>query len=98
MYIGEWKWGKKHGKGVQVWPDGFVYEGEWMQGKTAGHGRLAHKNGEYYIGEWFDNKFQGYGKYVSSQSKRTLTPANKFSSASGRMSMHRESLTVGECC
>jgi len=50
MYMGEWKWGNKHGKGVQVWPDGFVYEGEWMQGKAAGHGRLAHQNGEYYIG------------------------------------------------
>lgn len=65
MYIGEWKWGKKHGRGVQVWPDGSVYEGEWMQGKATGHGRLVNTNGEAYIGEWFDNRCHGYGRYFN---------------------------------
>ena len=30
----------KHGKGIQVWADGSMYEGFWKNGKAHGKGRL----------------------------------------------------------
>lgn len=103
MYTGQWKWGKKHGRGTQIWPDGFVYEGEWMQGRAAGQGRLVHSSGEYYVGEWFDNKCQGFGKYVNANAgtnagkQRMSQGSNRSSEMANRLSMNKES-TMGECC
>ena len=28
-YVGQWKGGLRHGKGVMNWPDGAVYDGNW---------------------------------------------------------------------
>lgn len=28
-YVGQWKGGLRHGKGVMTWPDGAVYDGNW---------------------------------------------------------------------
>lgn len=43
-YEGEWTEddNKRHGKGIQVWPDGSVYEGYWRHDKAYGKGRLIH--------------------------------------------------------
>lgn len=48
IYIGEWKWGRKHGIGTQIWQDESIYEGEWIQGRITGKGRLVHSSGDYY--------------------------------------------------
>ena len=32
-YVGEWKDGKKHGKGTMTFPDGSKYVGEWKDGE-----------------------------------------------------------------
>ena len=32
-YLGEYKDGKKHGKGRYTWSDGGIYVGEWREGK-----------------------------------------------------------------
>lgn len=29
IYVGEWRKGKKNGKGIQKWEDGSLYEGYW---------------------------------------------------------------------
>ena len=29
-YLGEWKEDKQHGKGIESWPDGAVYEGHYL--------------------------------------------------------------------
>ena len=31
----------RHGKGVQVWPDGAKYEGSWKRNKAHGKGEFA---------------------------------------------------------
>lgn len=65
IYIGEWNSsGEKHGKGIQIWPDGSKYEGEWVNNKTNGFGRLIHANGDYYEGNWAEDKASGLGIYV----------------------------------
>ena len=37
-YIGEWKNGKREGKGIYYWNNGDIYEGDWKNNKGEGKG------------------------------------------------------------
>jgi len=54
----------KDGKGVQIWPDGSLYEGYWKFGQPNGYGRMFHADGDVYIGYFLDGKAEGKGKYI----------------------------------
>lgn len=64
-YVGEWRkdTNVREGRGVQVWPDGSLYEGYWQDSKANFFGRLLHKDGDIYQGEWLDDKADGFGYY-----------------------------------
>lgn len=64
-YQGEWHLDTnvRQGKGVQVWPDGSMYEGYWADNKANGKGRLIHADGDVYDGNWKDDKAHGFGTY-----------------------------------
>ncbi|OMJ77103.1 hypothetical protein SteCoe_23375 [Stentor coeruleus] len=65
IYTGEWNSNKeRHGKGVNIWKDGSLYEGYWEKDKPNGRGRLIHSNGDVYQGEWINDKAHGYGIYI----------------------------------
>ena len=51
-YLGEYKDGKKHGKGSYTWSDGGIYVGNWKEGKQHGHGTYTTPAGRKYVGEW----------------------------------------------
>ena len=51
------------GKGMQIWPDGSMYEGWWQDNKANGRGRLIHADGDVYDGEWLDDMAHGFGVY-----------------------------------
>jgi hypothetical protein len=53
VYVGEWAYERKYGKGIQVWKDGSIYEGFWVRDKAQGRGRLYHANGDVYEGVEF---------------------------------------------
>lgn len=53
----------RQGKGIQVWPDGSMYEGWWKDNKANGKGRLIHADGDIYDGYWQDDKAHGEGTY-----------------------------------
>jgi len=65
VYIGEWLLDSntREGRGVQVWPDGTLYEGYWKSNKASFYGRLLHKDGDIYQGDWLDDKAHGVGFY-----------------------------------
>jgi len=63
IYFGQWAYGEKNGKGVQVWPDGSKFEGNWKNGQANGKGRLIHADGDVYFGDWVEDKAQGLGIY-----------------------------------
>jgi hypothetical protein len=65
LYDGEWLVGTqtKQGRGMQIWPDGSLYEGYWKNGKANGNGRLIHADGDVYVGNWKDDKADGFGIY-----------------------------------
>ena len=71
VYIGNWKNGKKHGKGSwtyyhpgksnQRWR--IVYEGEWKDDKRHGEGYCYYDPGDSYTGEWANDKWEGKGTF-----------------------------------
>ena len=72
-YIGYWKNGKHHGKGIikfgpkSEYPNRY-YEGNWKNGMKHGHGfKFWGDAGKYtnnkYIGEWYEDDMEGFGKY-----------------------------------
>lgn len=66
-YRGEFKAGKKHGKGVKTWPNGDRYEGEFVDDYKEGRGVYVFGRGpwkgERYEGEFVKDRRHGYGMY-----------------------------------
>ena len=49
-YTGDMENNKKHGWGIQHWPDGSRYEGNWKDDVACGFGKLYHADGDFYEG------------------------------------------------
>ena len=63
VYIGEWckNSNSRNGRGLQIYPDGSMFEGYWKDNKPNYYGRFVHKDGEMYQGEWQNDKPHGVG-------------------------------------
>ena len=48
IYYGEWDISnnKRHGRGIQIWPDGSKYLGYWKSNQAWGKGKLIHQDGD----------------------------------------------------
>ncbi len=62
-YIGEYRYGRYHGKGSYGYGNGETYAGEWEDGLRKGLGVYSFVNGDMYAGE-FDVKANGQGIYT----------------------------------
>uniref|UniRef100_A0A672QPZ2 MORN repeat-containing protein 4 n=1 Tax=Sinocyclocheilus grahami TaxID=75366 RepID=A0A672QPZ2_SINGR len=60
-YTGEWKEGRRHGKGELKFADGTCYKGHFENGLFHGSGVLVFPDGSRYEGEFAQGKFQGVG-------------------------------------
>jgi hypothetical protein len=63
-YEGEYKDGKKHGKGKYTFACGDVYEGEWKDDKKHGKGKYSYADGNMYEGELKDDNKHCKGKFT----------------------------------
>ena len=59
IYSGEWKNGKRCGRGVLFTPEGNIYQGMWNNDKPADYGRMVQANGNVYEGYWKDGSAHG---------------------------------------
>ncbi len=50
-YVGQWKEGKKQGKGKLLMKDGTTYEGDFQQGEIVGRGKKTWADGREYTGK-----------------------------------------------
>ena len=64
-YVGEYKYGKRHGQGTYTSPSGDKYVGEWKDGKMHGQGTHTGANGDKSVGEWKDGEMHGQGIYTT---------------------------------
>ena len=58
-YEGEYKEGKKNGKGRYVFADGSIYDGEWHANLISGKGKYTWPDGRSYEGDWLRNMMHG---------------------------------------
>ena len=63
-YEGEFKNGKKNGKGKIMYENGWIYEGEFSNDNQSGFGRLIQNDNEKYEGEWKNGKMNGEGMRI----------------------------------
>ena len=63
-YVGEFKDGKRHGRGTNTFADGEKYVGEYKDGKRQGQGTYTYASGAKYVGEYKDGKMHGQGTYT----------------------------------
>ncbi len=64
VYDGEWKDGKRDGKGTSRLVCGDVYEGEWQDGLKHGIGKYTYSDGETYVGEHNCDMRHGTGLFT----------------------------------
>ena len=58
VYYGEWKDGKRHGRGRSYVNGLVVYDGEWRNNVAEGHGVIVKNNIVFYEGEWKNGLLQ----------------------------------------
>lgn len=58
-YTGETKLGKRHGKGLYLYPNGDMYDGYWRWGKKHGYGTYTFVGGTRQVGYFYDDKYKG---------------------------------------
>lgn len=65
-YVGDFKNGARHGKGLLTWHDGVTYEGDFVDGERHGKGTLNLLYGRNYAGDFVHNKRIGQGVFTYS--------------------------------
>lgn len=64
IYVGQWRAGKKHGKGTYTYAkDGTSMIGDWQDGKIV-NGKWVFPNGTFYTGRFRYNKPWGKGVWI----------------------------------
>lgn len=58
-YDGDWRQGKKHGKGIFLSFSGLTYEGQWDNDRRHGQGKMTLKDGTVFNGNWIEDRFEG---------------------------------------
>lgn len=61
-YSGNFKFGKRHGLGRVIQPNGDLYEGEFVEDEIQGFGTLIDHQGKVYIGSFNKGMKEGQGK------------------------------------
>lgn len=63
-YEGQYRAGKRHGRGTFTWADGSRYEGDFLDGNFFGCGSYFWIDGREYTGQWAHNRMSGQGAYT----------------------------------
>ena len=93
VYEGDWKDGKRNGRGKMVFANGEIYEGDFQDDNMHGHGKMVFAVGDIYEGEWIDGQCHGRGKmtlanggvYEGDYKDDVMHGRGKFTSAAGEV-------------
>ncbi|XP_072388285.1 MORN repeat-containing protein 3-like isoform X2 [Diabrotica undecimpunctata] len=69
-YRGDWKNGKKEGRGLRVYPEVGFYIGHFKNGKRYGYGQMWYNCGSFYDGDWVKDQREGLGLLVREDGNR----------------------------
>ena len=59
----EGEYGRPHGFGRMIWPDGSSFSGEWVEGVMEGEGEMVWHDSSCFEGGWSEGKRHGKGVY-----------------------------------
>jgi hypothetical protein len=59
VFEGDWRHGKKNGRGKMTYPDGRVYEGELRDYQCHSQGTMTYADGRWESGTWRNGAFVG---------------------------------------
>ena len=62
-YNGEWRDGKRSGKGCLTTSSPSEYNGDWVHGRRHGSGKQTYPSGNVYEGQWKEDMKSGLGIY-----------------------------------
>ena len=71
LYEGNWKGGRKQGKGRAFYKNGDYYEGDFEADKKKGKGKYFFKSGAVWEGDFEDDKMNGEGDYTTAKGAKT---------------------------
>ena len=65
-YVGEWRYGKRHGQGTHTFASGHKYVGEWRKNLPHGKGTWTTPgdDGPTYVGDFYEGKRHGHGNMI----------------------------------
>lgn len=69
-YTGDWKDGKRHGKGTKVYYTGGSYTGDWQYDHQTGYGTDMYPDGSKYTGNYKKDKRHGKGTFEYSDGSK----------------------------
>lgn len=72
-YTGEWRGGRRNGRGTYTFANGDVYNGDWRDDRQTGSGTYTTRSGEKWAGRFTDGKRDGYFTVTSPGGGRTVT-------------------------
>jgi hypothetical protein len=72
-YSGEWRGGRRNGRGTFTFANGDVYQGDWRDDRQTGSGTYTTRDGEKWAGRFTDGKRDGYFTITRPGGGRTVT-------------------------
>jgi len=54
---------QRHGRGIEIFENGDVYDGQWANGHHHGHGIYRWSWGDIYDGDWYEGKMHGFARH-----------------------------------
>ena len=69
-FEGEYRDGKRTGRGTYTWANGSRYEGEWRDDDLNGFGTMTYASSSRYEGEWRDDERNGFGTMTYASGSR----------------------------
>jgi hypothetical protein len=76
-YVGNFWYGKFHGKGTRTYLNGDKYVGKFKSGKYSGWGTLTYANGDKFVGEYRAGQREGHGIFTYAKGRRQESIWNK---------------------
>jgi len=95
-FTGEWKNGKRDGKGIIVKKDGSIFEGEYKNDKANGKGTWRFSDGHKYEGEFKDGRFIIETKIFPNGNKYTGDFKNNLLDGKGTFTLSNGNKYIGE--
>ncbi len=101
-YVGQFKNGKRDGKGTYMFPDKTKsggqkqYEGGWKEDMPSGKGTLTFYDGRKFVGEWMFDTVVTKESDTSGGKLMTFTRSSRVTSAQGTMFYPDGRKEVGE--